>query len=158
VHIGGHNSIQRKQTPKVLAAFVEASKFRRDIHLTVTMMSDQSEYIVTHLPPNVTLIDRILSHAEILKLYECCDVSIQVSSHEGLGLGFYESISRGTPVISLDVPPHNEVVLRGKTGWLLKTTDQALPDNDDGIVKAAKFRIKDLHTCSRPFRAPTLDQ
>ena len=144
VHIGGHNSIQRKQTPKVLAAFVEASKFRRDIHLTVTMMSDQSEYIVTDLPPNVTLIDRILSHAEILKLYECCDVSIQVSSHEGLGLGFYELISRGTPVISLDVPPHNEVVLRGKTGWLLKTTDQALPDNDDGIVKAAKFRIKDL--------------
>jgi glycosyltransferase involved in cell wall biosynthesis len=77
-------------------------------------------------------------------LYGACDVSIQVSSHEGVGMGFYESLAKATPVISLDVPPHNEVVLHRLTGWLLKAELVPLPDNDDPVSRAARFDAQEL--------------
>src|SRR5271165_6963460 len=108
------------------------------------MMNSPVELRHDTIPPNITVINETLSHDAILDLYEQSDVSIQVSSHEGLGLGFYESISRGTPVISLNVSPHNEVVLHGETGWLLNAMTQPVPDNNAALVTAAKFDVGDL--------------
>jgi glycosyltransferase involved in cell wall biosynthesis len=142
VHVGGHKPLLRKRTDLVIEAFTRALQQRDDIRLTVTVAA--RELGNRSLPPNITIIDRMLSHEDILDLYEQSDVSIQVSSHEGLGLGFYESISRGTPIISLDVPPHNEVVEHGRSGWLLKARSCRLPDNDDALVTAAKFDVADL--------------
>ena len=90
------------------------------------------------------MVRETLDRDAILKLYRDADVSIQVSSHEGLGLGFYESIAQGTPVVSLDVAPHNEAVVHQVTGWLLPATPRPLPDNDDGIVTAASFDVDQL--------------
>ncbi|MBP7652742.1 glycosyltransferase, partial [Candidatus Dependentiae bacterium] len=39
---------------------------------------------------------------DIINLYYDSHISIQVSKHEGLGLGFYEALATGTPVISLN--------------------------------------------------------
>jgi glycosyltransferase involved in cell wall biosynthesis len=144
VHVGGHNPVLRKQTHLVIEAFSRALQYRNDIHLTVAVMNSLFELRDDAIAPNITVINETLSHDEILDLYEQNDVSIQVSSHEGLGLGFYESISRGTPIISLNASPHNEVVLHGQTGWLLNATEQPVPDNNDAVITAAKFDVGDL--------------
>lgn len=142
LHIGGHNPKSRKQTPSVIEAFFLALEQRNDIHLTVTVMDTQNIDFPRH--ENVEYVIGSLTHDEVMDLYKACDVSIQVSSHEGVGMGFYESLANGTPVISLDVPPHNEVVLHGLTGWLLKADLVPLPDNDDPVSRAARFNTQDL--------------
>jgi len=68
----------------------------------------------------------------------------KISSHKGIGLGFYESIAKGVPVISSNCPPHNEVVLPNASGWLTPVTPYPLDDNLLGIVSAHKFQTKDL--------------
>lgn len=139
LHIAGHNPRTRKNTPQVMEAFCQALAARSDIELTVTSMDPLASYYPHPLPAGITVIDRSLGRDEIGDLYEEHDVSIQVSSHEGLGLGFYESIARGTPVMSLNAPPHNEIVLEGETGWLIAASPMAMPDNDRSIVSAWRF-------------------
>ncbi|BAQ50173.1 MULTISPECIES: glycosyltransferase family 4 protein [Methylobacterium] len=142
-HVGGHNPVSRKQTHLVLAAFQSVAAIRDDVELILTSMVPISSYI-NGSQKSITVINKTLRHEEIIDLYRKSDVSIQVSSHEGLGLGFYESIATATPVISLDVPPHNEPVVDGVTGWLLPAKFHRLPDNDDGVVEAAQFDPADL--------------
>jgi FkbM family methyltransferase len=144
LHVAGHNPTTRKNTPQVIAAFAKALALRDDIELTVTSMDPVESYYPDALPAGITVIDRSLGREEILDLYEQHDVSIQVSSHEGLGLGFYESIARGTPVLSLDAAPHNEVVLEGRTGWLVPARPLANPDNNRSVVSAWQFDTFDL--------------
>ena len=72
--------------------------------------------------PFVNLISSHLSYSKILNLYNKNHISIQISKHEGLGLGFYESCFMNTPVITLNAPPHNEVIFNNKNGWLLSCT------------------------------------
>jgi FkbM family methyltransferase len=139
LHVAGHNPKTRKNTPQVIEAFSKALALRDDIELTVTSMDPIASYYPGPIPAGITVVDRSLGRNEILDLYEEHDVSIQVSSHEGLGLGFYESISRCTPVLSLDAPPHNEIVLEGETGWLIPARPVAMPDNDRSIVSAWQF-------------------
>lgn len=137
LHVGGHNPTTRKQSPTVIREFVNALKVRNDIFLTVTLMNAAGMALPMH--PNIRYVTRPLSHRDVQRLYDETDVSIQISSHEGLGMGFYESVSRATPVISLDLPPHNEVVLPGQTGWLLPCTLLDLEDNDDAVVRGGRL-------------------
>lgn len=144
LHVAGHNPTSRKNTPQILDAFVKALEQRQDIELTVTSMDPLASYYQGPLPPGITIVDRSIGHGELLDLYEDFDVSIQVSSHEGLGLGFYESTSRATPVLSLDGAPHNEVVREGATGWLIPARPMAVPDNSRSVVSAWRFSTADL--------------
>jgi glycosyltransferase involved in cell wall biosynthesis len=130
---------------KVIKAFSQARRDRRDIELTISVMSDAARAIQdASNVDGLTVVSETVEHDRILRLYEESDVSIQVSTHEGLGLGFYESISRGVPVISIDAPPHNEAVLNNQTGWLLPSFRIPLPDNDDGLVTAWDFDLSSL--------------
>jgi FkbM family methyltransferase len=144
LHVAGHNPLIRKNTNQVIKAFSKALTLRDDIELTITSMDPVSTYYPGQLPSGITILDYSLSRNKILDLYEEHDVSIQVSSSEGLGLGFYESISRGTPVLSLDCPPHNEIVLEGETGWLIPVRSMNSTDNKRAIVKAWRFNTTDL--------------
>lgn len=144
LHVAGHNPQTRKNTPQVIAAFSEALKIRSDIELTVTSMDPLASYYPHEIPEGIHIVDKSLSRNEIHQLYEQHDASIQVSSHEGLGLGFYESICHSTPVLSLDAKPHNEIVLEGKTGWLIPSSPTPIPDNSEAIVEAWRFDTADL--------------
>ena len=77
-------------------------------------------------------------------MYKSHDVSIQIPTHEGIGIGFYESTSLGVPVITLNREPHNEVVTSDFTGWLLPATPFELPDNSHGVVNAGKLEVDSL--------------
>ena len=139
LHIAGHNPTLRKRTITVINEFLEALKFRKDISLTITIQNLTADLEELNLPPEVRIITENLSDSEIADLYVSHDVSIQIPSHEGIGIGFYESISLGTPVVSLDTPPHNEVVIPKYSGWLLPVRTIRLPDNLYGLVNAAEI-------------------
>ena len=139
LHIAGHNPNHRKNTSQIIEAFKRALLLRDDIELTVTSMDPVSTYYEGSIPESIKILDRRMSRPEILDLYESHDVSIQVPSHEGLGLGFYESISRCTPIISLDADPHREVVSEGVTGWLLSAQPVPVADNERSIVSSWRF-------------------
>jgi glycosyltransferase involved in cell wall biosynthesis len=144
LHIAGHNPNFRKQTITVIKEFIEALKYRSDISLTITLQVLTTEILELDFPEQITVIQENLSDIEIAKLYLTHDVSIQIPSHEGIGIGFYESISLGIPVITLDTSPHNEVIVANCSGWLLPAQPIPLPDNPRGIVKAAKLIPKSL--------------
>ncbi|WP_081996453.1 glycosyltransferase [Luteibacter sp. 9133] len=144
LHVAGHNPNVRKNTRQVIDAFAIARASRDDIELTVTSMDPVATYYPDKIPPGVHIIDRVLSRDDIMDMYEEHDVSIQVSSHEGLGLGFYESVSRNTPVVSLKAPPHDEIVLQNHTGWLIPAWPCPPADNDQSIVPAWRFHTSDL--------------
>lgn len=145
VHIAGIDAIDRKQTDKVLEAFVQACEKRDNIHLTVTFAERIPPEIVHYQGhPQITILFGDLSYQTIITLYQENHVSIQPSSHEGLGLNFYESIASGTPVITLNHPPHNEVIINGETGWLIDCESIALTDNNQGVVDKARFNLQDL--------------
>ncbi len=138
VHIAGHNPHTRKQTRTVITAFMMAVLQRDDIELIVAVMDNWSnaDIDISAAGERIRILNRELSHAEVMALYADAHVSIQVSSHEGLGLGFYESLSALTPVLSLDIAPHNEIVRPGVSGWLLPAERHPLPDNDDAVSHA----------------------
>ncbi|WP_454914182.1 FkbM family methyltransferase [Variovorax gossypii] len=144
LHVAGHNPQTRKNTPQVIEAFSQALKIRDDIELTVTSMDPLGSYYPYEIPDGIHIVDKSLSRTEIHQLYEEHDASIQVSSHEGLGLGFYESICHSTPILSLDATPHNEIVLEGRTGWLIPASPTPIPDNSEAIVEAWRFETSDL--------------
>jgi glycosyltransferase involved in cell wall biosynthesis len=144
LHVAGHNPNVRKNTRHVIEAFMMALESREDIELTVTSMDPVKTYFPEKIPPGIHIVDRPLSRDDILQMYEDHDVSIQVSSHEGLGLGFYESVSRNTPVLSLQAPPHNEIVLQDQTGWLIPAWPIPPADNEQSIVPAWRFHTSDL--------------
>ncbi len=147
LHVSGYNALIRKQTMTILEAFREARKILGgQIELTVTFSKNIPREAYAYEGDGITLLTKQLSHDDVLKLYHQHHVSIQVASHEGLGLGFYESLLCETPIISLDQAPHNEVVLVGKSGWLLPSTEVDLIDNEAALVKGGRLEKQDLVT------------
>lgn len=145
LHVSGYNAITRKQTLKVLVAFKQALEIVGSrIALTVTFSRNIPHDAYRYAGKGITLYTEGLSHAQIKTLYQQHHVSIQVASHEGLGLGFYESLACHTPIISLDQAPHNEVIIEGRSGWLLPSSPFELHDNDQALVKGGHFNPEDL--------------
>jgi glycosyltransferase involved in cell wall biosynthesis len=57
-----------------------------------------------------------------------------MGSHEGLGLGFYESIYCGTPILSMNWIPNNEVIHDNINGWLIDCNYSDIYDNDYSLL------------------------
>ena len=145
LHVSGYNALTRKQTMVVLASFKEAREILGgQIELTVTFSKNIPREAYLYQGDGITLLTQQLSHHDVLNLYRQHHVSIQVASHEGLGLGFYESLLCETPIISLNQAPHNEVVREGKSGWLLPSTEIDLVDNEAALVKGGRLDKQDL--------------
>jgi glycosyltransferase involved in cell wall biosynthesis len=135
--IGGMNAIVRKQADKVCQAF---GMCKGPVHLTLTTQKPQPELEAYATHPKITLVTSHQTHEDILRLYATHDVVVLVSKHEGLGLGFFEAISRGKPVITLNAPPHHEIIVEGKNGWLIPSTYESMQDNNQGLFGSAVFK------------------
>src|SRR5207244_106491 len=110
-----------------------------------SLETDEHEKIKKYFHiPEINFIDSHLTYQQITNLYYTHHVSIQVSKHEGLGLCFYEAISSGTPVISLDTPPHNEIIHDGVNGWLIPCRYEKMTDNKSPLFDSAYFDSVDL--------------
>jgi glycosyltransferase involved in cell wall biosynthesis len=146
LNLGGLNAITRKQCVKVCEAFRRAYVVNQKMHLTVVIQGHQiPEEIGKYVDlPGICIVISHLTYAQIMEMYHNNHICIQVSKHEGLGLGFYESLATGTPVVTLKAPLHSEVVNDGVNGWLVASTSQPMTDNTDGLVESAIFNVDDL--------------
>lgn len=149
--IGGMNAFSRKHILSICEGFVQAYEKNNNIQLTCTIQrtnlleKDDQEKIKKYFNhPGINIIQSHLKYSEILNLYYTHHISIQVSKHEGLGIGFYEALSTGTPIITLDTPPHNEIVRDGINGWIIPCSYKKMIDNKDPIFYSAYFNPIDL--------------
>jgi hypothetical protein len=75
------------------------------------------------------------------------DIFIHMGSHEGLGLGFYEALYCGTPLLTMNWTPNNEIIQDKVNGWLIECDYSNVYDNDlclinQGIIK--EYYLKDI--------------
>ena len=144
LHIAGHNPSVRKNTLNIIRAFEKLASIRDDIRLEVFCMDDLSALVDFTLSEAITLNSGKFARSDILEAYEKADMSIQLSTHEGLGLGFYESLSLYTPVVCHDGLPHSEVVKNNKTGIVISSKTFKLRDNQNAIVPGFEFNQQDF--------------
>lgn len=146
LNLGGLNAIVRKQCLKVCKAFLLAYEKCPNMEITISIQGSQiPEEIKDHAShPGINLIIDHLPYSEIIRMYQQSHLSIQVSKHEGLGLGFYESIKTGTPVLTLDTPLHNEIIVQDVNGWWIPCQYEDMKDNPKSLLKSALFEIQDL--------------
>lgn len=143
--MGGFNAQSRKQMNEVMQAFVEAAETWPTISLTVCFQKRQPGMVLlSH--PRIHVIDKHMNNAEVKALLQSHQVFIQVSKHEGLGLGFFEALSAQLPVLTLDTAPHNEIIVDGVNGWTIPCffRDEAVLENMDGVIQPAFFEIQAL--------------
>lgn len=119
-----------------------------DIELTVcvqgSITASQLEELQRLVMPGITLLNTHMSSREIRSLYSSHDMVVHMSRHEGIGLGFYEALAAGVPILSLDTPPHNEVVRDGINGTLVRCSHASMTDNRNGVIMSADFSVSDL--------------
>ena len=106
-----NRNIRRKMTSDALLAFQEfrnrIPKEKQDkvAFLMHTQPMDENgtdlRRLVRHLMPecNVVFSENKLSSKELNQLYNIADVTINIASNEGFGLGTAESLVAGTPII-----------------------------------------------------------
>ena len=75
-----------------------------------------------------------LSYKSVIDTYNKNDIFIHMGSHEGLGLGFYESIYCGTPVLTINWTPNNEIIKNNINGWLIDCEYSKTYDNDNSLI------------------------
>lgn len=144
--IGGMNAFSRKHILEICEAFMKVNEKIPNITLTCTIQKtnnlekDDVDKLEKYFNcKNINFVQTHLSYDDIIKLYYSHDISIQVSKHEGLGLGFYEALSTATPVITLDTPPHNEIIIDKINGWTIPCYYEEMTDNNNGLIKSAHF-------------------
>ncbi|VBB18591.1 glycosyltransferase [Yasminevirus sp. GU-2018] len=149
--IGGMNAFSRKHVLEVCEGFEIAYRTNPNINLTVTIQMTNSledqlklkiEQYTKH--PGIKVVQSHLSYGDIINLYHTHHISIQVSKHEGLGLGFYEAVTTNTPVLTLNTPPHNEIIIDGVNGWWVDCYYKRMIDNKDPLFGSAYFNSEDL--------------
>lgn len=139
--IGGMNAFTRKQVPEVCESFVKIYnkiKHRNPILIvTIQKFFNMEKLLKYSKHPAIRIINQHLSYSEINELYMEADVFIQVSKKEGLGLGFFEALSYGIPILTLDTAPHNEIVRDGINGWTCLCRHEPMQDNPEALLEDA---------------------
>lgn len=145
--IGGLNGISRKHLLETCDAFIKAHEINKNIHLTCTVLEFNNLEIEHVEKINkfkqescITFIYEHLTYKKIEELYEKTHIVVQVSKHEGLGLGFYESLHHQKPVITLNAAPHNEII-NDTNGWLIDCKYKDISENNEALIKAAYFDV-----------------
>ena len=144
--IGGMNAFSRKHILETCEGFVKAYENNKNIKLTCTIqktnlleIEDKNKIAQYLTHPAINIIQKHLAYEQIIELYYEHHIVIQVSKHEGLGLGFYEALATGTPIITLNTPPHNEIVINEINGWLIECYYKKMNDNTNPLFDSAYF-------------------
>ena len=144
--IGGMNAFSRKKILNVCEGFSLATEKHKNITLTCTVqrtnlleVEDIQKLDNYKNHPQINVIEEHLSYSDIIQLYYDHHIFFQCSRSEGLGINFYEACATGTPVITLNAPPHNEIILEGINGWIVECFPKPFTDNNDALFDASHF-------------------
>jgi glycosyltransferase involved in cell wall biosynthesis len=144
--MGGLNSISRKNINNILDVFIQLEKENKITnwelnvyiqgveyppHLEKYLSMEKSSRIKIHVENN--------SYLEVVDIYHRNDIFIHMGTHEGLGLGFYESLYTGTPVLTFDWSPNHEIIQNNVNGWCIPCEYEKMTDNTQGLIHKAVF-------------------
>jgi glycosyltransferase involved in cell wall biosynthesis len=139
---GGFNSFIRKHINHICDIFNELDD---SLKLYVYIQEqDLKEKINNKYKNNIIFIFENQNYYNVMKMHRKHDIFIHMGSHEGLGLGFYEAIQSGTPVITMDTIPNNEIIKENVNGWLIKSKKYELIDNNKSIIYGDLFNKNNL--------------
>ena len=146
--IGGLNSISRKNIDLVIKSFFKI--FNDNIYMNWEL----NIYIQGFEIPNevnlykcnnINYYVKILSYMEIINKYIENDIFIHMGSHEGLGLGFYESLYSGTPILTMNWIPNNEIIINNVNGWIINCDYTNVNDNNYCLINMGIININDIY-------------
>jgi glycosyltransferase involved in cell wall biosynthesis len=109
--------LDRKNTDNVVKAFKRLN--RDDCKLIIT---SQKPLNIESSPLDIELINKNLTRQELIDIYYKSDVTVLPSKWETIGIPILESMACGTPVITTNVPPMNELVIPNSTGFICTPT------------------------------------
>ena len=142
---------RRKPVRKVLKAFAKADG--EHLRLLVNAQvprNDETLREAAAADPRIELMLEDEPEAAHRARFAACDVCLAPSRWEGLGLPLYEATAFGMPIITNDKPPMSEMVLDGRSGILVASTQNGtarsgIPawDPDVGELTAAIERLGD---------------
>lgn len=152
--VGGMNSISRKQSDKVVAAFLRSNCVGA-CQLTVTHQGCDtlsSKFVnMCRNSKNIRLITQHLSRADVDKLYNTHHVVIFCSRAEGIGIALHEAMARGCAVLALGTNINREIMIRNITGWIVPEVAERfnqqtarMVGNDEMVVPTHTFDIDTL--------------
>ena len=135
--IGGLNSLSRKNIDIIVKSFyiiyIENKYLKWELNVYIQGVEIPSlfdDYKCT----NIHYFINELSYKDIIHKYIENDIFIHMGSHEGLGLGFYESLYSGTPIFTMNWTPNNEIIINNINGWLLDCDFSNIYDNNNAFI------------------------
>lgn len=144
---GGFNAISRKNIDLIVLTFYNIFNDNLFLNweLNVYIQGVQiPEGINKYICDNIKYHVNNLSYKLIIDKYFENDIFIHMGSHEGLGIGFYESIYCGTPILTMDWVPNSEIIIDNKNGWLTNCSYSDIYDNDNSLLNKGIINEKIL--------------
>jgi len=123
VSIGGLNSISRKNIDKLVNTFLEIFKDTDIdyIKLNIYIQGVEIPDILNNINhKHIKIYIHNYNYEDNLNHIKQNDIYIHLGGQEGLGLGFYEALYLGLPILTLDWTPNNELVFHGKNRLVSK--------------------------------------
>ena len=74
---------------------------------------------------HIQIIERIPNN-EIWELYRFADAFVNLNQHEIFGMAILEAMYYGCKVVAWEAPGPNYVIENGKSGWLVKSNEEAV--------------------------------
>ena len=134
---GGLNSISRKNIDKIISLFYNLlnKNIISNIELRVLIQGIEVPSIINDFKhDNINFIIKNSSYKENLKNISECDIFVHLGGQEGLGLGFYESLYLGLPVLTINWTPNNEIVKNNINGWLMNCNYDNVYENQECLI------------------------
>ena len=138
--MGGLNSLSRKNINLIINTFnlIFLEKIYNNWELNIYIQDIEIPDSLKHNKcQNIHFFINNFSYNEVINKYLENDIFIHLGSHEGLGLGFYESLYVGLPVLTINWIPNNEIIKNNINGWLIDCSFNNVNDNDNSIINMA---------------------
>jgi hypothetical protein len=146
--IGGLNSISRKNLNIIIDVFSTINNnfnnllFEVNIHILGVEKINTEQYNLK----NINIFYEKKSYKQILETYINNDIFIHLGTQEGLGLGFYESLYCGTPILTIDWIPNTELIHHNKNGWISSCLYSKNYENTISIINKGNIIKTEIYT------------
>jgi glycosyltransferase involved in cell wall biosynthesis len=71
-----------------------------------------------------------------------CDIYVQTSLYEGLGLTLIEAIALSKPIVTTDFPTAFDVICNGENGLIVEKTASAIAEGIEKYIKDELFKCR----------------
>jgi len=95
------------------------------------------------LDNKIEVITKYISRADLLRYYQNATIFVHPSLYEGLPTTILEAMACGIPIIATKAPGTSEIVIDGKTGFLVP------PKDYKGLANAIKMLVDDSDLARR---------